>query len=265
MKLKEKYGRTALVAGASEGIGAAFSEFLAKEGIDLILIARKKLELQQFADKLAHKYAIHTMCLSVDLSESDAIEKISAEIKGQEINLVVYNAALSHIGPFINNSDEDNLKIARANMMTPLKMVHLVGQRMIAHGKGAIIFMSSLAGFQGSAYLALYAATKAFIRILSEGLWYEWKNRGVDVIACCAGATSSPNYLRTQPESTGFFAPRILSPDEVVMECFMNLGRKPSFIPGRGNRIASFFMQKILTRKIAIDIMGRTTRKIYKL
>jgi short-subunit dehydrogenase len=113
--------------------------------------------------------------------------------------------------------------------------------------------------------LAAYASTKAFNRVLAESLWYEWKNRGVDVMACCAGATSSPNFIASNAEPMGFMAPRVLTPEEVVEECFRNLGKRPSIITGRGNRIASFFMQKVFPRKLAIIIMGDNTRKIYRL
>ena len=144
-------------------------------------------------------------------------------------------------------------------------MVRVFGEDMLKKGKGALILMASMAGFQGSGYLASYAATKAFNRVFAESLWYEWKNRGVDVIACCAGATSTKNYLLTNPGESGFFAPRVQSPEEVVEECFKRLGKKPSFVAGTGNKLASFAMQRLLPRKAAINIMGDTTRKLYRL
>jgi short-subunit dehydrogenase len=122
-----------------------------------------------------------------------------------------------------------------------------------------------LAGFQGSGFLAAYGASKAFNRVLAEGLWYEWKDEGVDVIACCAGATSTPGYIATQPEKSSLFAPKVQKPEEVVAECMQKLGKRPSYITGRGNRIASFIMQRVLPRKMAITIMGDTTRKMYRL
>ncbi len=87
--------------------------------------------------------------------------------------------------------------------------------------------MSSLAGFRGSGYLAAYAASKAFNRVLAESLWYEWKSKGVDVIACCAGAVGTPNFEKTKPGKKGFLAPKVQSPDEVVNECFKHLGKRP--------------------------------------
>ncbi len=82
-------------------------------------------------------------------------------------------------------------------MLTPLDMLHTFGGKMLARGRGGIVLMASLAGFQGSGFLSMYAATKAFNRIMAESLWYEWKDSGVDVIACCAGATSTLNFIET--------------------------------------------------------------------
>lgn len=265
MSLKEKYGFLALVAGASEGIGAAYATYLAAAGIDLILVARRKEPLDQLAALLVNQYQIKVSCICCDLADGHATQQLQDALMGKEINLLVYNAALSYIGPFEKNSLEHHNQIARANMITPMNMVQIFGEAMLRKGRGAIILMSSLAGFQGSGFLGAYAATKAFNLVLAESLWYEWKNRGVDVIACCAGATATPNFIKTNPEKADFFAPKVQSPQEVVKECFKKLGKQPSFITGTGNKIASFIMQKILSRKMAINIMGDTTRKMYGL
>jgi short-subunit dehydrogenase len=265
MDLKQKYGHTAMIAGASEGIGAAFAEYLAAEGMDLVLIARRLQPLQQLADSLENKYKVSVICITCDLSETEARQHIEEKLKGHEINILVYNAALSVIGPFVENSEDYISQATRLNMITPLEMVHSFGKEMLAKGKGAIILMASLAGQQGSGFLALYAATKAFNRVLAESLWYEWKESGVDIIACIAGAALTPGYINSHPEKTSFFAPRVLEPKEVPEECFRKLGRQPSFITGKENRIASFFMHRILSVKRAVSIMGDTTRKMYRI
>ena len=265
MSLKQQYGSLALVAGASEGIGAAYAEYLAKEGMDLILVARRKEPLEQFANTLIEKYKIKADCICCDLADTNAAQELYNMLQGKEINMLVYNAALSYIGPFEKNSIEHHNRIAQANMITPMNLMQLFGTPMLAKGKGAIILMASLAGFQGSGFLSVYAASKAFDRVLAESLWYEWKDKGVDVIACCAGATATPNFIDTNPEKTSFFAPRVQEPAEVVQECFKHLGKRPSFITGTGNKIASFIMQKLMPRKMAILIMGDTTRKMYRL
>src|SRR5674476_202303 len=126
MTLKQKYGSTALVAGASEGIGAAFATQLAKEGMDLVLIARRPEPLHLLADSLGNKYKVQIQCLACDLSDINAINHIKEALNGREINLMVYNAALSYIGPFIKNSSENHSLAAQVNMITPLKLVHFL-------------------------------------------------------------------------------------------------------------------------------------------
>ncbi len=265
MFLKEKYGKTALIAGASEGIGAAYAHYLAASGLDLVLVARRKDPLEMLAQSLILKYKINVDCISCDLAATNAAQQIKDVLKDKEINVLVYNAALSYIGPFEKNSIVHHNQIAQANMVTPMNLIQIFGEQMLINGKGAVIMMASLAGFQGSGFLAAYAASKAFNRVLAESLWYEWKDRGVDIIACCAGATSTPNFINTNPEKTSFFAPKVQTPEAVVEECFVHLGKRPSFITGTGNKIASFIMQKLMPRKMAINIMGDTTRKMYRL
>jgi short-subunit dehydrogenase len=265
MSLKQKYGSLALVAGASEGLGAAYASYLASEGIDLILVARRKEPLELLANSLKDTYKVKIECLSCDLANSTATQEIKAAVGSRKIDILVYNAAIPHIGAFENNPVGSNNQMAQANMVTPMNLVQLFGAEMLERKKGAVIMMASLAGFQGSGFLTVYAATKAFDRVLAEGLWYEWKDRGVDVIACCAGATATPNFIKTKPEKASFFAPRVQEPEEVVKECFQQLGKTPSFITGRGNKFASFIMQRLLPRQLAITIMGDTARQMYRL
>jgi uncharacterized protein len=265
MRLKEKYGDVALIAGASEGLGAAYAHYLAREGLNLILIARRKEPLDKLAALLIAQYKVNVQCFCCDLSNMDAVEEIEKKLQGINVNVFVYNAAVSFIGPFENNSLEQHHILCLANIKTPMLLTQVLGTKMLKQGRGAVILMSSLAGFQGSGFLAAYGASKAFNLVLAESLWYEWKDRGVDVIACCAGATSTPNFIETKPEKTSAFAPKVQTPEEVVKECFKKLGKKPSVITGRGNKIASFIMQKLVSRKTSVKIMGDTTRKMYRL
>ena len=263
MNFKEKYGPVALIAGASEGLGAAWAEALAEKGLYLVLVARRMEPLEAFAIELKSKYSIQVSIVSVDLSEGNALEKVKNEIGQWQIGFLVYNAAISFIGPFLETPVSEYSKAVAVNILSPIHFVHYFGGEMVKRGKGGIVIMASMAGFQGSGFLTTYSSTKAFDRVFAEGLWYEWKDKGVDVIACCAGATSTPNYNNTKPKPLGFGAPKVLSPDEVVKETLPQLGKVPSFIPGTGNRWASFFMQRIMPRKLAITIMGDTTKGMY--
>ncbi len=263
MNFKERYGAVALVAGASEGMGAAFARALAKEGMDVVLVARRKKNLELLAEELSAQYSVKTWMVSCDLGAPDVIGQITDVIGDMMIHFLVYNAALSYIGPYLDNPILDHIEIADVNMITPMKMLHHFGRRMVQQKKGGIVLMSSIAGNQGSGFLATYAATKAFNRILAESLWYEWKTKGVDVIGCCAGATLTPNYIDSKPKKISVFAPKPQLPEQVVAECLSKLGSTPSFVSGGSNKVASFLMNHILSLKKSVNIMGDTTRKMY--
>ncbi len=265
MDLQLRYGKTALVAGASEGIGAAFATYLAVNGINLILIARRPVPLESFAKKLIEKYKVQVQTISCDLSTGQAAQYLMDELANTQIDFLVYNAGLSYIGAFEENSVAHHQQIAFTNIVTPLNLVQYFGKKMVDRKRGAVVLMGSLAGMQGAGYLTAYAASKAFNIILGESLWYEWKDKGVDVISCIAGATSSPNFINTKPGKAGLIEPKVQTPEEVVQECFENLGKRPRIISGRTNRMISFFMHRVLPRKWAIKIMGDTTRKMYRL
>ena len=111
--------------------------------------------------------------------------------------------------------------------------------------------------------IANYSATKAYNQILAEGLWEELRGQGVDVIACCAGAISTPNYLISLPERAGSNPAPTMSPAAVVGETLAALGTQPSIVPGRINRALAFVMTHLLPRRMAISMMGQTLRRMY--
>ena len=263
MNFQQRYGKWGLVAGSSEGLGAAYAKELASLGLNLILVARRGELLQSLAAQLSDQYGIKVKTIALDLSASDAAEHIVQQTMELDIGLLVYNAAFSAVGPFLERSMQDHLNEIHTNIHSPLKLVYLLGQRMLARGYGGIILMSSLSAFQGSAYISNYAATKAFNIVLAESLWEEWRPRGVDVLVCVSGAVKTPNYVASEPEQTGRFSDSTMAPDQVVREAMDALGRQPFVIPGRMNRFASFVMRHLLPRKMAIQFMGRVLRGMY--
>ncbi len=263
MTFKERYGPVALIAGASEGMGAAFAHSLARQGLSLVIVARRKKNLETLARDLSGQYPIEVWPVNCDLAAPDATGQIRDIIGDRMINFLVYNAAHSYIGPYLENPVSEHIHIAEVNMLTPMKMLHHFGSRMLNDKRGGIVLMSSLAGNQGSGFLATYAASKAFNRVLAESLWFEWKNKGVDVIGCCAGAILTPNFIQSKPRKISMLAPKPQLPEEVVNECLSKIGKTPSFISGRSNRIACFFMKHIFSVKKSVNIMGDTTRNMY--
>ena len=258
-----RYGSWVIVAGASEGIGATYAEQLASRGLNLVLVARRAELLQALAAELSTKYNIETRIIPLDLATSDAVQQIAENTKDLEIGLLIYNAAFSAIGPFLERPVDDHIKEINTNTFTPLKLIYVFAEQMLARGRGGILLMSSLSAFQGSAYISTYAATKAFNIVLAEGLWEEWRERGVDVLVCVSGAVKTPNYVASEPEQTGGLGDMTMKPDQVVHEALDALGKAPYVIPGRMNRISSFVMRHLLPRGTAIKLMGRILKGMY--
>jgi uncharacterized protein len=263
MKFSDRYGSWGVVAGASQGLGAEYADQLAARGLNLVLVARRLELLKTLAARLASQYGIRTKCLELDLSEADAAEQLVQHTMDLDIGLLVYNAAYSAVGPFLDQSMDAHIKELHTNIHSPLKLVYLLSQRFLKRGRGGILLMSSLSAYQGSAYISTYAATKAFNIVLAEGLWEEWRTSGVDVLVCVSGAIATPNFTDSQPSKTGGLGDLTIAPVQVVEEALDALGKQPYVIPGRVNRIASFVMRHLLPRRTAIKFMGNTLRKMY--
>lgn len=255
---KAKYGPWAIVAGASEGLGAAFAEGLAKRGLNLILIARRAEKLEALSKQLAHDYQIAVKIQSLDLANFQNAKHFLSQLEF-DIGLLVYNAAYAPIGYFEDLSEGDLDKIVDVNIKAPLLLSKLVSTKMIEEGKGGIVLMSSLAGMQGSPKIATYAASKAFNSILAEGIWHELKTHGIDVLASCAGAIRTPGYKSAKNIKD---APGTLDASKVVEETLNALGKGPTTIPGFTNKMAHFFMGRIFSRKFAISMMGKNTKHL---
>jgi short-subunit dehydrogenase len=259
VNFQERYGRYAIVAGASSGLGAAFARELAARKLDLLLLARRRELLESLAAELGAAHGVDVRVAAVDLGAPDLLAQVRDAAAGLDVGLVVYNAAHSHIGPFLEQPLEDKLRIVDVNCRGPLVLADEFGRRMAARGRGGFVFMASMAAAQGSPLVATYAATKAFDLVLAEGLWDELGAHGIDVLACRAGATRTPNYEASQPKGN---VP-IMEPEAVARRALDSLGKRPSVVPGFINRIGDVFMTRLLSRRAAIRFMGKTTRRLY--
>jgi short-subunit dehydrogenase len=259
MQLRERYGPWAVVAGASVGLGAAFARQLAAEKINLVLVARTRDTLDALAAEL--RGAVETRVVCADLADPQLDDKLAEATRDLEIGLVIYNAAHSRIGPFLDQPIAEQLRTIDVNCRGPLLLAHRYGQAMRARGRGGIVLMTSLAALQGSPMIATYAASKAFNLVLAESLWDELRAAGVDVLACRAGATRTPGYEASKPLAST----PLMEPDAVARAALAALGRAPSVVPGAFNRFASFVMTRVMPRSTAIRTMGRATRRIYGL
>jgi short-subunit dehydrogenase len=243
------------VAGASEGLGAAYAQALAARGLSLALVARRAEGLRSLASRLDEERGAAVRLLPGDLGDPGFVAALGRECADLEVGTLVYNAAFAPRGEFAVMPVEQLDRVVQVNVRAPLTLVRTFLPAMMERGRGAVVLMSSLAGNQGSPYLAAYAASKAFNRELAESLWYEARSRGVDVVACCAGAVRTPGYLATSPED----APGTLDPAQVAETTLKALGKGPVVIPGAVNRVADFLMTRVLPRRFAIAMMATST------
>jgi short-subunit dehydrogenase len=251
----DRYGPWALILGASEGLGAAFAQALAGRGMNLLLVARRGELLARLADSCRQRFGVEALCLAADLAAPGFTERLQAAAEGLELGVVVYNAAYAPVGGFLSVEAEDLSRVIEVNVRAPVLILRSLLPSMAARGRGAVILMSSLASGQGTPRIATYAASKAFNRILAEGLWFELKDSGIDAIACCAGAIRTPGYA----SAGGREAPGARDPAFVAERAIRSLGHGPIAIPGFVNAAAAWVMGRLLPRRAAIGLMAGST------
>jgi short-subunit dehydrogenase len=256
----ERYGPWALVAGASEGLGAEFATQLAARGLHLVLVARRQELLETLRAQLQTRYAVEVRVLALDLGREDIGQCVLEATADLEIGLLVYNAAVSQIGACLETPLEAHLQEIAVNCRAPLILTHVLGRRMVQRGRGGVLLMSSMSASQGTALVANYGATKAYNQVLAEGLWEELRGQGVDVLASLPPPVRTPGYLASAPRH----APAALEPRVVVTNALNALGKGPTTVPGPLYRLAGGVMQHLLSRKLAIQVMARATRGMYE-
>ncbi|MCB1692854.1 MAG: SDR family NAD(P)-dependent oxidoreductase [Pseudomonadales bacterium] len=252
-----RYGPWAVVAGASEGLGAAFAESLAKRSVNVVLVARRKMPLEELAARLVNRYHIQVSTVVLDLGDSDRLQEF-VDTLDLSVGMLVYNAAYAPVGQFAERPVDDLRRVIDVNVTAPLLLSRLLAPGMLARGRGGIVLMSSLAGTQGSPGIATYAASKSFNAILAEGLWQELRLGGIDVIASRAGAIRTPGYLAQGIKE----APGTLDAADVAEQTLKALGHGPGVVPGRINKLAHFVLSRLVPRKVAVAVMASNTRDL---
>jgi short-subunit dehydrogenase len=248
------YGPWALVAGGSEGLGAAFADEIARRGVNLILVARRPEQLERTAARLRAERAVEVITVAADLTDCAALDQLSAAAAGAEVGLVVANAALAPAGSFLAAAEVEIAGAVDLNCRASALLAHRFLPAMAGRGRGGVIFVSSLAGMQGVPTLAAYSATKSFLITLGEALWAELRGSGVDVLTVCPGAVSTPGY-----QAAARPAPGTTAPAAVAATALTSLGRGFRVVPGGLNRISAFTLQRLAPRRAAIAIFGQAS------
>jgi uncharacterized protein len=249
----KKYGPWAVILGASEGVGVSFARKLAKVGINVVLIARNEDLLDKVASQVRAESSVQTRTLGLDLTAPNMLAKIREVTDDIEVGLVVYNAGASHnMQPFLSAPLEFSLKLISLNPVGQVSVSHHFGTKMVARGRGGIILIGSLAGNAGSPSVIAYGGAKAFTQIFAEGLWYELRPQGVDVLCVVLGATDTP--ARTRLNLTDQPGSIVSNPDDVAQESLDALADGPVYV---AKHLAEGFRQLCsLPRREAVEAMG---------
>jgi len=186
-------GQTALVTGASAGIGIDLAECFAKDGYDLILAARTESALQEVADRLTRTYGVRAVPIAVDLQAIGGDATLAAEIerRGLTVDVLVNNAGYGYAGSFAGGSRETQLGMIDLNVRSLVELTHIYWPSMLANHRGGVLNVASTAAFQPGPQMAIYYASKAFVLSFSEALWQEARGKQLKVSCLCPGPTVS--------------------------------------------------------------------------
>jgi hypothetical protein len=248
---RSQYGPWAMVTGASDGIGREFARELAQGGLNLILVARRRPLLQQLADELTRQHRIETQVIAADLTHDADVERVIVATKDTDVGLLVASAGFGTSGAFIGSNLEQELNMLTVNCRAVLMMTHHYGQAFARRQRGGIILLGSLVGFQGVPNAAHYAATKAYIQSLAEGLHVELSPLNVDVLAVAPGPIDSGFAARANMQMQ-----LSAKPDTVAAEALAALGRSTTVRPGRISKMLELALT-LLPRSRRVHMMGR--------
>ena len=235
-------GKTALITGASTGIGAEFARKLGSRGMNLVLVACSEDKLKALADRLIKQHGISADIIVADLTKPDEVSRVVTTTRGlgREIHLLINNAGFATFGRFEEqdpNREQDEVSL---NVLTLVALTHAYLPGMLERHAGGIIQVASIAGFQPVPYMAIYGATKAFVFSFSEALRNELKDTGVTVTALLPGPTETNFFHRADMDDTSVGVSKKDDPADVARDGFNAL------MAGKDKVIAGSLKTKVM-------------------
>ena len=256
-------GKTALITGASSGIGAEFAQALARLGMNLILVARSADKLQSLSKDLQQRYDIQVEPIPVDLSREHSGRYIYEAVQQRHlsVDMLVNNAGFSTHGNFEAIPDDRDHQQIMLNVVSLVDLTHAFIPNMLSKGEGTIINIGSTTSFYPLPYQAVYGATKAFVLSFSEALWAEYQGQGIKVLAICPGATDTAFFEAMERQLTTHKH----SPQEVVRIGLSALAQdRPYVIPGIRNTLESNILPRFLPRDVMAKLVSRISQKVFR-
>lgn len=255
-------GTTALITGASAGIGAEFAAQLARVGADLVLVARREDRLRELADRLSRDHGVTATPIALDLSRPDAAAALRRELdeRGLRVHTLIGNAGFGMKGDFAV-ADADRVdEMVRVNVGALVSITREFLPGMLSDGRGVLVNIASTAAYQPCPNMAAYGATKAFVLSFTEAIAYEARGSGLGVLALSPGATRTEFFdvVGTPDAAVG----RFKAPAQVVTRALRELDRRrprASVVVGRGNAVAAW-AARVMPRRLTLGMTGRVLR-----
>jgi short-subunit dehydrogenase len=258
-----KSTKTALITGASDGLGREFARLLAEQRYNLVVVARSEDKLQTLAVELNAKHGVQVRVLAQDLSTSNAADDIYATLQreGISVDVLVNNAGYGVYGGFQETKWEEELGMMNVNMLALVRLTKLFMPAMVAAGSGKILNVSSSAAFQPGPFMALYFASKAFVLSFSEAIAEELAGTGVGVTVLCPGATETGFQNRADMHTSNMVKGKKLPTAREVAEYGIQalMSGKVVAVPGLQNKVSAQavrFTPRAVVRKIARSVVG---------
>ena len=238
MTLREKYGEWGIILGATEGVGKAFAEKIASEGMSVVLVGRREEKLHELGKEISAKYGVDHKVIRTDFSQSGCTDQIFEETKDLDMGFMSYVACFHTFGKLQDTPWEKHEQMVNVNVITFLKCFYHYLGIFAKQDRGAIINVSSLTGISSSPYNAQYGAGKSYILKLTEAVACECAKTNVDVEVITLGTTLTPSLLSNLPGGPAGEAvmKAAMTPEACVEEAFENLGKSFSVIAGEHNR-----------------------------
>jgi short-subunit dehydrogenase len=252
-RLLETYGPWALVTGASSGIGEAFARLLAERGFSLVITARRQTRLETLARELAEKHRVTVDVVAADLSAPDFLDVLTPALANRDIGLLVSNAGLGMKGDHAEKSADELTRLLHTNCLALLLLTRHFIPVLQARRRGGMILVGSMEAMLGFPHSATYAASKAFVKSLGEGLWGELAPSGIDVLVCSPGPTDTAMLRAAGVDPSRM--PGVMTPRQVAAEALAHVDRGPHLQHGWLNRMLVRFLTWI-PRRAAIRMVG---------
>jgi uncharacterized protein len=261
------YAKTALITGASSGIGYELARLFARDGYNLVLVARNQKQLVQIADELKEKHGVSVKVIAKDLSAVSAPEEVFTELQQEsiEIDVLVNNAGVATYGLFSETDLGAELRMMQVNIVTLTHLTKLLLPGMLQRRRGKILNVASTAAFQPGPLMAAYYATKAYVLSFSEALANELHGTGVNVTVLCPGPTESGFQKSAHMEDSKLFSGSVMGAQTVARIGYRGLmTNKTLVIPGLRNKIlvevVRFVPRNVVTRVVR-NLQERVTRQ----